>query len=156
MATPDRMPQLPPELARALQQGKLVDVLKLLMNSSTLQALKETRASLGKLAGSPSPSRPAASPASQTGFPAAAQQALLRGNKIEAIKRFRESTGANLRDAMTAVDAYQRTNVPRRATASTTITGRRLAPGEVPPENDLPVIVLLVLLALFGVWVFFF
>jgi hypothetical protein len=156
MAAPDRMPQLPPELARALQQGKLIDVIKLLMNSSTLQALKDARASLGRPAGLPSPPKPPAPAAPQSGFPSAAQQALLRGNKFEAIRRFRESTGASLRDAKAAVDAYQRTSVPRRATTSTTITGRRLAPGEVPPENNLPAVVLRVLLALFGIWVFFF
>ena len=151
MAQPDRTPQLPPEVARAIQQGNLLEAVKLLRKSTGL-GLKEAKDLLGKPSRAPLPPPPSIPDLLPTGLPIEAQQALRRGHKLEAIRIVREKTGADLKRAKDAVDAFERSSAPPRKTTSP--SGRRLAPGEVPPESNLPVLIALVALIVFGAWLF--
>ena len=142
----------------ALEQGKLIEAIKLLRKTTGL-GLKEAKDALEQLAAqAPRPTqtvRPAqaARPASPEGkrftpdaLPTEAQQALRHGNKIDAIRIVREKTGLGLKEAKDAVDAFERAHPNLRG---------GLSPGEVPPEKAGYGILVLAAIAAFLAWWFF-
>lgn len=90
-------------------------VLALIAMANTNQLMARTKRIEGKLDhalrqfGALDPSQPASTPLGAPVAPSAAdvqgvQESLLNGRKVEAIKRYREATGADLRTAKRAVE----------------------------------------------------
>ena len=132
--------QIPPEVLAALRRGSLVEAIKLLRNSGIglkeakelLEAQRRRDASPAVLQAGQAPLGPpradAAFPsASMVSPPAAAVEALRRGNKIEAITLMRAHAGIGLKEAKDAIDAMERTMGPR---------SKGLSPGEVPHSSE--------------------
>ena len=114
---------LPVQVLDALQRGNTVEAIKLLRESTGL-GLKEAKDIIDRhLRGDPVS---VAAAASADPLPLPVVEALQRGNRIEAIKLLRESTGMDLRDAHDAVEKFRR---------STAADATGLAPGEVPKSG---------------------
>ena len=121
---------LPPAVIDALQKGKLVEAIKVLRASNI--GLKEAKELIENYTRPPqeahakhgmqAPSFPPPVPGGP--LPAAVVEALQQGNKIEAIKRLRATTGLGLKEAKDAVDAYDHTNLKSG-----------LSPGQVDDSN---------------------
>lgn len=134
---------LPDDVREALQRGSLFDAIKLLRKSG-VSNLAEAKAVLeaearrlnagkGAAAGGLAPGRGHAQGAGANAWPAAATEALRRGNKIEAIRLVREATGLGLKEAKDAVEAREQTLVP---TVEGLMPRDGLSPGEVPRSRD--------------------
>lgn len=100
MATP--ADTLPANVQAAIQQGRTVEAIKLLRESSGL-GLKEAKEIIDDYSSGNAVS--ITSPDAALSPPAAMTDALQRGNKIEAIRLLREQTGLGLKEAKEAVEA---------------------------------------------------
>jgi ribosomal protein L7/L12 len=114
--------QLPPEVLAAWERGEKVVAIRALREATGL-GLKEAKAALDSgdytvLATSPQP---------RAVLPPAVLSAMARGDKIEAIKLARETTGLGLKEAKEAVEA-----AASSAPAAVHRSSRSLSPGEVP------------------------
>ena len=113
--------QLPPQISEAIRQGNLVQAIKLLRSSGIgLKEAKDvvdtyTRPNTASSFTAPVPGGP---------LPGNVVEALEQGNKIEAIRRLRESSGLGLKEAKDAVDAYNHTH-----------RNSGLSPGQVGPSS---------------------
>jgi ribosomal protein L7/L12 len=98
---------LPSAVLAALERGQQIEAIGLLRAATGL-GLKDAKDLIdAHLAG-----RPAVLPGAvvdQASLPPDALAALMRGNKIDAIRALRESTGMGLKQAKEAVEAAQRT-----------------------------------------------
>ena len=105
------------EMRAALASENPVDLVKALFRTARAHVPREARA-------------PAAMPSAivpPVSVPVAVRQALSAGNKIEAIRLYREHAGVGLKEAKEAVETLERQE------------GRDssgLAPGEQPPTRD--------------------
>jgi ribosomal protein L7/L12 len=138
---------LPPEVIQALERGKLLEAVKLLRKTRGLglaeakQALEAHGRGLMKRGAAAAAEAPGPEHAGQRGD---VMEALQAGNKIEAIRRMRESTGMGLKEAKEAVDALEGNfGFQHRA---------GLAPGEVPPTSNRFVWVVLAVAAALIFW----
>ena len=136
---------LPPEVLELLRQGRTVDAIKLLRGTTLglrdamqiLDAYKRgaaaqgvTRVTVGSL-------------------PPDVKEALQSGNKIEAIKRLRQGTSVDLKEAKDAVETAHR---PIR-TSPADLKG--YSPGEVPrAQNFAWIIAVAVVAFLVGIYLF--
>lgn len=109
---------LPDDVLAALQRGQPIEAIKLLRASSGL-GLKEARDAIERHRFAPASTGSMGSDA----LPAAVNDALQRGRKIEAIRLLRQHTGIGLKEAKQRVEAAAVGAVPQRPD---------LAPGEVP------------------------
>ncbi|MCM5682664.1 ribosomal protein L7/L12 [Schlegelella sp. S2-27] len=115
------MKPLPENVVEALEAGRTIEAIKRLRDATGV-SLKEAKDEIdahlqGSWTGTPAPRL------STPGLPLPVQQALQRGNKIEAIRLLREHTGLGLKEAKDRVEA---------AEASAGDASAGLAPGEVP------------------------
>jgi ribosomal protein L7/L12 len=127
MATPKE--ELPQNVQEALRAGHAIEAIKLLREATGL-GLKEAKDRLDAHDdfAPQEPQFPGV-------LPAHVLQALQAGNKIEAIRLYRQHAGVGLKEAKEAVEAAQ----PRNT---------QYSPGEVPRRSGLPwVVVLLVAVA---------
>lgn len=137
---------LPDEVREALQNGNLFEAIKVLRRVG-VPNLKEAKAALeaearrinagqagcGGGVGVPSRRMPAAPAAAAGGFPAAATEALRRGNKIAAIRLVSQHRGVSLKEAKDIVEQHEQMVVP---TADSLSPGEGLSPGQVPRTGD--------------------
>lgn len=120
------MRPLPADVAKALAAGRAIEAIKRLREATGL-SLKEAKDAIdAHLQGTPAGTAEPEPLAMATGLPAPVQQALQRGNKIEAIRLLREHTGLGLKEAKERVEA---------AVASARDLDAGLAPGEVPRRS---------------------
>jgi ribosomal protein L7/L12 len=114
---------LPEDVLAAVQLGNTIEAIKLLRESSGL-GLKEAKDAIDEhLRGNTRSTATVAAPGSP---PAAVAEALMQGNKLEAIHRLRESTGMGLKEAKDAVESFGKPpdlSPPQRS------------PGEVPTSR---------------------
>lgn len=99
---PDAVQQ---EVAELAQSGEKIAAIRLLRDHARV-GLKEAKAYIEQIARAPV----GAAPAPDSRMPSAAEQEELRllmrqGNKIEAIRRYRQITGTGLKEAKDAVEA---------------------------------------------------
>jgi ribosomal protein L7/L12 len=135
---------LPPEVIQALERGKLIDAIKLLRQTRGLGLAEAKQAVEAHARGGPKRGATAAAPPAHAGQQGDVMEALQAGNKIEAIRRMRESTGMGLKEAKEAVDALEGNfGFQHRA---------GLAPGEVPPSSNRFVWVVLAVAAVLIFW----
>jgi ribosomal protein L7/L12 len=125
---------LPPEVLRALEQGKLIEAIKLLRQTRGL-GLKEAKHAVDSHMGRSPPPRAAAPRAQHAPPPVSVNSdqsgvlaALQAGNKVEAIRRMRNNTGMGLQQAKEAVEVLEGKSVLHQQGG--------LAPGEVPPSGS--------------------
>jgi ribosomal protein L7/L12 len=90
---------LPDDVRRLLSKGKRIEAIRRLCDDAGL-SLKDAAAAVG------SGEMPAAKPpiTTDTGLPPEVNEALAAGNTIEAIKRLREATGLDLKQAKEIID----------------------------------------------------
>ncbi len=132
---------LPPEVLELLRQGRTVEAIKLLRGTTLglRDAMQIIDAYKRGIAASTDARVTAGS------LPPDVKEALERGNKIEAIKRFRVQTRVGLKEAKDAIDAVQRGTNARPAAPG------GYSPGEVPrSQNFAWVLVALVIAAFAG------
>jgi len=132
---------IPPDVLEALRRGDLIGAIKLLRTKG--MGLKEAKDILDSIR------RNLPSPEARTGKPPPLPPAaghLPPGEKIDVVQKLRERTGFGAQDAREAPASARQ---PRRARSD------GLAPGEMPPENNVAWAVVLVLLAALGVYFFF-
>ena len=99
---PETHSALPPDVEAALQRGDSIDAIMLLRDATGL-GLKEAKDAIdAHLRGRPVL---VSSIASETSLPPAVVAALVRGNKLEAIRLLREHAGLGLKEAKDAVEA---------------------------------------------------
>jgi ribosomal protein L7/L12 len=125
----------------ALRLGKTIEAIRLLRESSGL-GLKEAKDAIDHhLRGNP---RTAHAPAKVATLPAVVADAMRKGNKVEAIRLLRESTGLGLKEAKSAVEEFSEQSA---------LLPQERAPGEVPKSRIGPwvvaVVALVALLAYF-------
>ena len=151
---------LPPEVAAALQKGNVVEAIKLLRKTFDL-SLKEAKAAIDershvaqeKSSADAQPPRPRGMPMGSPPSPAPQQlplpleavQALRRGSEIEAIRIVREKARIGLKEAKDTVDAYRRANPDVRS---------GLSPGEVPAQRNEYWAIAVIVIVVFGLWLF--
>lgn len=142
---------LPPDVAEALQQGRLIEAIKRLSAHGS-GGLKEAKAQIDRVrrqqaraaapARAPTPGTgfddegddwgaPAPAPASLSGLPTDVIDALQRGRKLEAVKRLRTATGMGLAQARDVIE--QAMSQGQHLTRA--LDGR--SPGEVPRSDNL-------------------
>ncbi len=132
--------RLPDEVVAALRRGDAIGAVNLLRQSHGL-GLKEARAAIDSLRGhhaSNNAQRPAAG-----ATPVAVISALKSGQKIEAIRLYRQHAGVGLKEAKDAVDAFEQGLAPRAGA---------LSPGDVPRTHRHRIGVWLVVALLVGWW----
>ena len=117
------LPQLPEDVRAALARGETIEALKRLRAATGL-GLQEAKYLLDRY--QQQPARELAERAVKTAIPASVRNALAAGNKIEAIRLFREHAGVGLKEAKDAVDELERRGG---------FYNPSLAPGEVPAPN---------------------
>jgi ribosomal protein L7/L12 len=117
MTTPYPLSQ---DAIEALSRGEKILAVKLVREQTGL-GLKEAKdlVEWHMARATRSAASDSARPASP-GIPAGVQEALAAGNKIEAIKRFREQTGVGLKEAKDAVERLEQ--VGRQVTAASGMT----------------------------------
>ena len=100
---PETTGQLPADVQAALQRGDSIDAIMLLREATGL-GLKEAKEAIDQyLRGNPAVLTSAV--AAAVSMPPAVAEAMLRGNKLEAIRLLREHTGLGLKEAKEAVEA---------------------------------------------------
>lgn len=111
----------------ALRRGKKIEAIKLYIEATGVE-LKEAKDAVETMkVGSPPP---LPSPAAAL---ATVHEALLRGDKIEAIKLYREATGVGLKEAKDAVEAMGTPAIP----ALPAISPKKAPPG-IPVSTPFP------------------
>jgi len=153
-----RLQALPEKVVEALKAGNPVLAIKLLREAKGV-GLKEARDLLIALRDRIPVANEQAAAKQATlqldPLPGDVQQALARGNKIEAIRLLRAKTGLGLKEAKDAVDRIAASMPPRPVTSTpgraTRPTG--LAPGEVPRSGGvLWRVIVVVALTLLAYW----
>lgn len=116
---------LPADVLDALRRNNTIEAIKLLCNSTGL-GLKESKDLIDDyLRGNQTPIVAATS---AIALPISVEEALNRGNKIEAIRLLRELTGLGLKEAKDAVETAHR---------DPDTMNEMLAPGEIPKTSNL-------------------
>ena len=126
MSTP-----LPEDVRLAMSAGQKIEAIRLLRERSGL-GLADAKAAVesGRL-----PSAPSLAPQTEA-LPLDVQAALIRGNKIEAIRLLRQAEGGGLKEAKDRIDAFE------LGAGGWGVSGR--APGEAPrrrPDTRLLVVI---------------
>jgi ribosomal protein L7/L12 len=135
MTTPYRLSQ---DVLEAISRGEKIMAIKLLREQTGL-GLKEAKDlvewHMARAVQSVT-STPARVPYSG-GLPAGVQEALAAGNKIEAIKRFREQTGVGLKEAKDAVERLEQVGQQVIAASGMTQPARTppLSPATMPSSE---------------------
>jgi len=107
-------PALPPDVIEAIERGAKIEAIRRLREALQIDlkaaheaveayAWRQPLPALPTVPASPAGLRQAAAPA----LPGEALDALLAGNKIEAIKRLREASGLGLKEAKDLIEAYE-------------------------------------------------
>ena len=107
-------PDLQGEVAELLRAGKKIQAIKRYREETGL-SLKQAKDAVDALEAGRTPPPPPSSPGSREPGPellAEVAELLRAGKKINAIKRYREETGLNLKQAKDAVDALEAGGVP--------------------------------------------
>jgi ribosomal protein L7/L12 len=93
---------IPPEVKAAIDRGNKIEAIKLLRDATGI-GLKEAKDAVEQFeaGGSPVIAQKTAKPAGSEGIASALQQ----GNKLEAIRLYREQTGVGLKEAKEAIEA---------------------------------------------------
>lgn len=128
---------LPPQVIAALQQGKLIEAIRLLRAAGGID-LKQAKEAIEKHLDRSKVAKATVGTAltSLFQFPAVAD-ALKKGDKIEAIRILREKTGLGLKEAKDAIDRFPIDTIEHTKTydapkQAQTLSRPGLAPGEVP------------------------
>ena len=128
---------LPPEVITALQQGKLIEAIRLLRAGGNID-LKQAKEAIEKHLdrGKVAKATVGTALTSLFQFPGVAD-ALKKGNKIEAIRILREKTGLGMKEAKDAIDRFPVDTIEHTKTydspkATQTLSRPGLAPGEEP------------------------
>lgn len=136
----DPQPTLPAEVAEALARGNKVEAIKLLRAATGMSLASAKGAVEGRGA------VPGGQSSAGAALPAEVQVALAKGDKIEAIRLLRATTGMGLKEAKDSVDAHDAAAAPERP---------GLAPGEVPRSMGMRLLPWLVAAAaLAGAWIY--
>ena len=126
---------LPADVLEALAHGQTVEAIKRLRTATGI-GLKEAKEAIDRhLAGQPA--RPRPSIAAMATLPFTMGAALMKGDRLEAIRLMREQGGLGLKAAKEAVESYER---ERGAAAD-----YHRAPGEVPRRGGAGWLVLVLL-----------
>jgi ribosomal protein L7/L12 len=135
-SSPPSTEPLPADVLAALQQGQTIEAIKRLRTATGLD-LKDAKEAIDRhLAGASIPPRPSVAAAGT--LPFAVSAALMKGNKLEAIRLLRQQGGLGLKEAKDTVEAFERENAA---------TDPHRAPGEVPRTSGLLWLILVVVLA---------
>jgi ribosomal protein L7/L12 len=120
---------LPADVQKALEQGRLIEAIKLLRKHTGvgLAEAKQAIESFGNTGKAELPPPAHTLPGAPHSMPSAAMDALQKGNKIEAIRLYRLHMQTGLKEAKDAIDAYE-ARLPYQP-------GSGLAPGEVPHSS---------------------
>jgi ribosomal protein L7/L12 len=130
---------LPPAVIAALQQGKLIEAIRLLRASGGNIDLAQAKKAIEQHLDRSKVARATVNEAvgSLARIPAVAE-ALRKGNKIDAIRILREKTGLGLKEAKDAVDHFpgfeqpKAQEQPQAAKVTPKLARPGLAPGEEP------------------------
>ena len=117
---------LPDDVRAALSRGDKIEAVKLLRAATGL-GLQEAKYLVDRHQQQPGGFSEERAAAARGAVPSSVQEALARGNKIEAVRLYREQAGVGLKEAKDAVDALERT---------VRLSSSSLAPGEVPPSSN--------------------
>lgn len=118
---------IPPEVRAALDRGNKIEAIKLLRNATGL-SLKEAKDAVEHIEAGDSLviAQKITKEAGSEGIASALQQ----GNKLEAIRLYREQKGVGLKEAKEAIEAML-------AGQQNTTSGLALAPGEIKNSSGL-------------------
>ena len=144
MSEPPRAGTLDQIRRRLAEQAKMFAVK--LSREETGAGFAEAKDAIERIRGGRAPAPPPPAPAPPIGTEArAVGEALHAGNEIEAIRLYRAATGVGLKEAKDAIDAIlaEKRAGPRPAAAETRVVARSRT-------KLSPILVLLVLAALFG------
>jgi ribosomal protein L7/L12 len=135
---------LPPEVLELLRQGRTMEAIKLLRGTNlglrdAMQIIDAYKRGV-----------PASTDARATdgSLPPDVKEALARGNRIEAIKRFRGQAQVGLKEAKDAIDSAQRTTNARAAGSG------NYSPGEVPRSQNVGWLFVVLMIAALGGYYF--
>ena len=135
---------LPPEVLELLRQGRTVEAMKLLRGTTLgLRDAMQIMAAYKHVAPASTDAR-----ATDGSLPPDVKEALQRGNKIEAIKRFRVQTQVGLKEAKDAIEM-----VERRTSSKPAGPGGH-SPGEVPRSQNFGWVIVVVVIAALGGYYF--